>query len=257
MKMVSFQAVYILWLRELKTFFRARSRIIGNVIQPFFFLAILGIGFRSSMRFTIPKMQGIDYLQFLVPGLVGMTLLFSSMFAGLSILWDRQFGFLREIMVAPVSRLSLVLGRVAGGMTTTILQALSILLIAHIFGFRLKDPLQLLFSLIFMGLVGIGFVGMGVAFASKMEDMHGFQIVMNFIIMPIFFLSGALFPLEGLPSWLSFLAYLNPLTYGVDALRGIMLEISHFPIIIDFAVLMGFCISMLLIGAYLFSQCEV
>ena len=257
MRRVSLQAVYVLWLREVKTFVRARSRIIGNIVQPFFFLAILGIGFKSSMRFTATGMQGVDYLQFLVPGLVGMTILFSSMFAGLSILWDRQFGFLKEIMVAPVSRLSLVLGRVAGGMTTMLLQAFSILLIAHLFGFRLKGTLPFLLSIVFMVLIGVGFVGIGISFASKMEDMHGFQIVMNFIIMPVFFLSGAFFPLEGLPSWLSFLMYINPLTYGVDALRGLMLGISHFPIIIDFAVLVVFCTSMLLVGAYFFSQCEV
>lgn len=257
MRSISFEAIYVLWLREVKTFIRARSRIIGNIVQPFFFLAILGVGFKSSMRFTAVGMSGVDYLQFLIPGLIGMTLLFSSMFAGLSILWDRQFGFLREIMVAPVSRLSLVLGRVAGGMTTTILQALSILLIAYIFGFRIKGILELLLSLILMGLIGVGFVGMGVAFASKMEDMHGFQIVMNFIIMPIFFLSGALFPLEGMPSWLSFLMYIDPLTYGVDGMRAVMLGVSHFPMVLNFTVLIVFCGVMLTLGSYLFSQCEV
>lgn len=257
MRGISFEAIYVLWLRELKAFIRARSRIIGNIVQPLFFMAILGVGFKSSMRFTGVGMQGIDYLQFLVPGLIGMTILFSSMFAGLSILWDRQFGFLREIMVAPVSRLSLVLGRVAGGMTTTILQALSILLIAYLFGFRIKGIMELLLSIIFMILIGTGFVGMGVAFASKMEDMHGFQIVMNFIIMPIFFLSGALFPLKGLPPWLGFLTYIDPLTYGVDALRGIMLNISYFPLAIDFVILAIFCVTMLFTGAVFFSQCEV
>jgi len=257
MRGISFEAIYVLWLRELKAFIRARSRIVGNIVQPLFFMAILGVGFKSSMRFTGVEMQGIDYLQFLVPGLIGMTILFSSMFAGLSILWDRQFGFLREIMVAPVSRLSLVLGRVAGGMTTTILQALSILLIAYLFGFRIKGIMELLLSIIFMILIGTGFVGMGVAFASKMEDMHGFQIVMNFIIMPIFFLSGALFPLKGLPPWLGFLTYIDPLTYGVDALRGIMLNISYFPLAIDFVILAIFCVTMLFTGAVFFSQCEV
>ncbi|MCD6574365.1 ABC transporter permease [Candidatus Aerophobetes bacterium] len=257
MRGISFEAIYVLWLRELKAFIRARSRIVGNIVQPLFFMAILGVGFKSSMRFTGVGMQGIDYLQFLVPGLIGMTILFSSMFAGLSILWDRQFGFLREIMVAPVSRLSLVLGRVAGGMTTTILQALSILLIAYLFGFRIKGIMELLLSIIFMILIGTGFVGMGVAFASKMEDMHGFQIVMNFIIMPIFFLSGALFPLKGLPPWLGFLTYIDPLTYGVDALRGIMLNISYFPLAIDFVILAIFCVTMLFTGAVFFSQCEV
>ena len=257
MKAISFEAIYVLWLREVKAFVRARSRIIGNLVQPFFFMAILGIGFKSSMRFTPPGFERIDYLQFLVPGLVGMSILFSSMFAGLSILWDRQFGFLREIMVAPVSRLSLVLGRVAGGMTTTLLQALSILLVAHVFGFRIKGVAEFFFSLVLMILIGVGFVGMGVAFASKMEDMHGFQIVMNFIIMPIFFLSGALFPLEGLPSWLSFLMYLDPLTYGVDALREVMLGISHFPVAVDLSILFSFCAVMLTLGSIFFSQCEV
>lgn len=257
MRFLSFQAIYVLWLREIKAFIRARSRIIGNIIQPFFFLAILGIGFNSSMRFTVGELEGINYLQFLVPGLVGMTLLFSSMFAGLSILWDRQFGFLKEIMVAPVSRISLVLGRVAGGITTTIVQATSILVIACLFGFKLAGFFQILLSAGFMLLISVGFVGMGVAFASVMEDMHGFQIIMNFLIMPIFFLSGALFPLQGLPSWLSFLTYIDPLTYGVDALRGVMLGISHFPIILDFSILVVFCLSMLFTGALLFARCEV
>lgn len=257
MRSAFFQAIYVLWLREVKTFLRARSRILGNIIQPFFFLAILGVGFKSSMSFATTSMRGVDYLQFLVPGLIGMTLLFSSIFAGLSILWDRQFGFLKEIMVAPVPRFSLVLGRIAGGMTTTILQALSILLIAHLFGFRVKSLVGFLLSLIFMGLVGVGFVGMGVAFASKMEDMHGFQLVMNFIIIPIFFLSGALFPLEGLPSWLSSLMYLDPLTYGVDGLRKALLGVSHFPILLNFTVLIAFCLGMLCLGAYFFSHCEV
>lgn len=257
MKGVFFQAIYVLWLRELKTFVRAKSRILGNIIQPFFFLAILGVGFRSSMNFTAAGMRGIDYLQFLVPGLIGMTLLFSSMFAGLSILWDRQFGFLKEIMVAPVSRFSLVLGRIAGGMTTTMLQALSILLIAHLFGFKVKTLTGFFLALIFMGLIGAGFVGMGVAFASKMEDMHGFQIVMNFIIMPIFFLSGALFPLEGLPSWLSSLMYVDPLTYGVDGLRNALLGISHFPVMLNISVLIAFSLGMVSLGTYFFSRCEV
>ena len=160
-------------------------------------------------------------------------------------------------MVAPVSRLSLVVGRIAGGMTTTIFQALCVLLVSHLFGFKIKTSGGFLISLVFMGLIGVSFVGMGVAFASRMEDMHGFQIIMNFIIMPIFFLSGALFPLEGLPSWLSFLMYLDPLTYGVDGLRGAMLGISHFPLIFDFSVLAAFCLTMLLLGSYFFSICEV
>ena len=247
----------MLWLREMKTFLRARSRIIGNIVQPFFFLAILGIGFRSSMQFTTAGLEGYDYIQFLVPGLVGMTLLFSSMFAGLSVLWDRQFGFLREIMVAPVSRISLVLGRVAGGLTTALFQAVTILLLAHLFGFRILDLQGLLLALGVMALIAVGFVGVGIAFASRMEDMHGFQLVMNFIIMPVFFLSGALFPLTGLPSWLRAITYGNPLAYGVDALRAALLGVASFPLGLDIGVLALFGVATVLVGAYLFTLCEV
>ncbi len=250
------EVVYNLWLREMKRFVRAKSRLVANIAQPFFWLAIMGMGFGSTMKFReLPP--GVDYLNFLVPGIMGMTLLFSSMFAGLSVLWDRQFGFLKEILVAPVSRLSIIGGMIAGSVTTGLIQANLILLIGLFFGFRISHPAALIPAMIIMMLIAVSFTAMGIAFASKMEDMHGFQLIMNFVIMPIFFLSGALFPLEGLPSWLSFLARLNPLTYGVDGLRALLLGLSHFSIQLDFSILILFCLAMLGLGTYLFKNCEL
>lgn len=256
MKFIDLNAVYTLWLREMKRFFRARSRIVGSIIQPLFFILILGTGFRKVGGFSgLP--DGTDYLSFLVPGIIAMTILYSSMFAGLSVLWDRQFGFLKEIMVAPVPRSSLVLGRIAGGMTTAIIQASLILVISFFFGFRIAEPINLLPAFFVMLLIGISFVGLGVAISSRMEDMHGFQAIMQFIIMPIFFLSGAIFPLEALPGWLAKISYIDPLTYGVDALRGILIGSYFFSLTLDLTVLIAFSIMMVAIGTCLFNRCEV
>jgi len=256
LRKVSLEVVYNLWLREMKRFFRAKSRLVANIAQPFFWLAILGTGFRSTVKFKeLPP--DVDYLCFLVPGIMGMTLLFSSMFAGLSILWDRQFGFLKEIMVAPVSRLSILGGMIAGSITSGLIQAHLILIIGFFFGFRIHYLPNLIPAMGIMILIAVSFTAMGISFASKMEDMHGFQLIMNFVVMPIFFLSGALFPLEGLPAWLSAMARLNPLAYGVDGLRNLLLGLSYFSFGLDLLVLIGFCLGMLCLGTYLFNNCEL
>jgi ABC-2 type transport system permease protein len=188
-------AIYSIWLREMLRFFRLKSRLIGSVGAPFFFLAFLGMGFGSST--AIPGIPpGIGYVSFLTPGIIGMTLLFSATFAGISVLWDRQFGFLKEIMVAPVSRIAIVLGRTAGGVTTGILQAMIILLSGMALGMIVPSLQGFILSLVFMILIAATFIGMGLAFASQMEDMSGFSLIMNFLIFPLFFLSGALFPLD-------------------------------------------------------------
>jgi ABC-2 type transport system permease protein len=201
--------------------------------------------------------QGAGYVSFLTPGIIGMTLLFSSTFAGLSVLWDREFGFLKEIMVAPVSRLAIVLGRTAGGVTTAIIQAMIILLSGILLGMNAPGLLGLLLSLVFMVLIASTFIGLGLAFASKMEDMSGFSLIMNFLIFPLFFLSGALFPLDRFPPAIRFLAYLNPLTYGVDGLRYCLIGVSAFPPALDFVVLAVSCAAILGLGAYLFETSEV
>ncbi len=254
MKLINPSAIYTLWLREMKRFFRARSRVIGSLGMPLFFLIFMGRGFSRANIPGIPP--GIDYLNFLTPGIIGMILLFGSMFAGISVLWDRQFGFLKEVMVTPVSRVSIVLGRVAGGVTMALFQGVLVLIAGLFLGLN-TGPIGVVFSLLFMVLISSAFVGLGLAFASKMEDMHGFQLIMNFLMFPLFFLSGAIFPISELPSILVALSYINPLTYGVDALRGTLLGASNFSIIVDTAILLVFSIAMVGFGAYLFEEVEV
>ena len=252
---ISGQAIYMLWLREMKRTWRAKSRMIGALVMPLFFLVFMGSGFR---RATLPGMpEGVDYLTFLIPGAIGMSLLFSSMFGGLQVLWDKEFGFLKEIMVTPVSRLSIVLGRMAGGSTISLLQGIMILLLSTFFGFRIQSLTGLLTAFVFMLLIAFTFIGLGLSFASRMKDMHGFQMVMNFVVFPIFFLSGALYPVQGLPAVLKPLVYLDPLTYGVDGLRASLLGASAHPPLLDFAVLSGICAGMVTLGSVLFETSDV
>jgi ABC-2 type transport system permease protein len=252
--MISGITIYVLWLREMKRFMRAKSRIIGALAMPLFFMAFLGMGFN---RMAIPGLaRDVNYMRFLVPGMIGMSLLFSSTFAGLSVLWDREFGFLKEIMVAPVSRVSIVLGRIAGGITTAMLQSLAIMLISTLAGFKIQILWNLLPAFIFMVLIATTFIGLGLIFASKMKDMQGFSIVMNFVIFPIFFLSGAVYPLKNLPVVVRILSYLDPLTYGIDGLRGSLIGVSIWPVSLSLTIMAGFSLFMVFLGAYFFEKSE-
>jgi ABC-2 type transport system permease protein len=249
-------AIYSIWLREMLRFFRLKSRLFGSIASPFFFLAFMGMGFGGGTSIPgIPKSVG--YVSFLSPGIIGMTLLFSATFTGLSVLWDREFGFLKEIMVSPVSRIAIVLGRTAGGMTTAILQAIIILICGILLGMKMPSFQGFILSLLFMILIAATFIGLGLAFASKMEDMSGFSLIMNFLIFPLFFLSGALFPLDRFPRIVRELSYINPLTYGVDGLRFSLIGISTFSPMLDFVLLAVCCAAMLGLGAYLFENTEV
>lgn len=252
--MINKTAIYVLWMREMKRWWRAKSRIVGSLAMPLFFLAFLGLGFR---RMTIPGLAGdVGYIRFLVPGIIGMSILFSSTFGGLSVLWDREFGFLKEIMVAPVSRVSIVLGRIAGGATTALIQAVLILAISYIMGFKIINILSIFLAIVFMILIAVTFLGLGLIFASKMRDMQGFSIVMNFVIFPLFFLSGALYPLENFPVWLRYISKLDPLTYGVDGLRAVLIGVSSFSIFYNFIFMAIFSSVMILLGAYFFEKSE-
>ncbi len=246
------EAIYTIWLREVKIFTRVRSRVAGSLATPIFWLAFVGVGFSSSFRF--PGLS-IDYMDFITPGIVGMTLLFSSMFSGLSVLWDKQFGFMKEMLVAPVKRTTIVLGKTVGGTTIALFQGVMILLISIAMGVNI-DLSGFFMALAFMILISVSFVSLGIVFASRMEDPHGFQMIMSFVMMPVFFLSGALFPLERLPLWLKSLTYLDPLTYGVDGLRGSLVHMNQFPLWLDFSVLLVFSIAMLSLGGYLFRSME-
>ncbi|HHV23483.1 MAG: ABC transporter permease [Methanosarcina sp.] len=249
-------AIYTIWLREMIRFFRAKSRVIASFSMPLFFLVFLGLGFNSSFKFS-GLTPGIDYIDFLAPGIIGMALLFDSLSSGLSVLMDKQFGFLKEIMVAPVDRLSIVIGKTLGGTTTALIQGLIILIVASLIGFEVKEVSGLLSSLVFMVLISVSFVGIGMIFASKIDDMHGFQLITRLVAFPVFLLSGAFFPSTNLPTWLRYLHYINPLSYGVDGLRFCLIGTSQFPPIQDLFVLLGFCIFTMVSGTYFFSIVEV
>ena len=251
-----FNAIYIIWLREMTRFFRAKSRVIGSLAMPLFFLVILGFGFNASIRFSdIPP--EIDYIDFLAPGIIGMALLFDSISSGLTVLMDKQFGFLKEIMVAPVDRFSIVIGKTAGGVTTALIQGILILLISLVIGVKITGFVGFLSAMVFMILIAVSFVCLGLIFASKMEDMHGFQLITRLFAFPVFLLSGAFFPLENLPVWLQYLTYMNPLTYGVDGLRHSLIGITQFSVTLDLLVLVCFSTLMIILSTYFFSGIEV
>jgi len=232
---------------------RSRARIFGSLGQPLLFLVALGFGLGPIYE----QAGGGNYIQFLVPGVIAMSILFTAMFAGIEVIWDRQFGFLKETMVAPVSRLDIMIGRTLGGATVATLQGIIVFLITLIVGFRPESVLGLLLALIFMVLIGILFTALGTAIASRLQDMQGYQLIMNFLIMPLFFLSGALFSLEGLPKALSVVTRINPLAYGVDGLRGALIHQAHLGIGQDLIVLGIITAIVLWIGTYLFSKIEV
>lgn len=245
--------IYILWLRQLKRYFRSRSRIVGALGQPVLFLVALGFGFGPVFQ----RAGNGNYLEFLAPGIVAMSILFTAMFSGIEIIWDRQFGFLKETLVAPVSRLRIMIGRTLGGATVAIIQGLIVLLISILIGFRMSNWWFILPAIGFMFLIAILFTALGTAIASRLEDMQGFQLIMNFLVMPLFFLSGALFPLEGLSSGLTWVARLNPLAYGIDGLRGALVGHQFYGLGFDFGVLAAIAVVLLGIGSYLFSRIQI
>jgi len=246
------QTIYILWLRQIKRHFRSRARVIGSLGQPLLLLFALGFGFGPIYQ----KAGGGDYIQFLVPGVISMGILFTAVFSGVEIIWDKQFGFLKETLVAPVSRMKIMIGRTLGGGTVAVIQGLIIFVISLLVGFRPMNFHYLFLSLVFMILIALFFTALGTAIASLLEDMQGFQLIMNFLLMPLFFLSGALFPLEGLPKTITTIASVNPLSYGVDGLRGTLVSGAHFGLLADFSILSIVTVVILIIGSYLFSKIQ-
>ncbi|MCX6738316.1 MAG: ABC transporter permease [Candidatus Parcubacteria bacterium] len=247
------QTIYILWLRQLKRYFRSKARIIGSLGQPILFFFSLGFGMNPIYQ----KAGGGNYIQFLAPGIIAMGIIFTALFSGIEIIWDRQFGFLKETLVAPTSRLKIMIGRTLGGATVASFQGIMVLALSFLLGFRFQNVLLLPVALIFIFLIALLFTGIGTAIASILKDMQGFQLIMNFLVMPLFFLSGALFPLEGLPKTLSIIASLNPLSYGVDGLRGSLINSAHFGMSTDLIILSILTGLILVLGAYLFSKIEV
>jgi ABC-2 type transport system permease protein len=247
------RVIYILWLREVKKYFRSRTQMIASLGSPIMYLGVLGFGLGPIFR----KAGEGSYLQFMAPGVIGMTILFTSMFSGIALLWDRQFGFLKETLVAPVPRLWIMMGRTFGGATVSIFQGLLILVISVIAGFRPVSFSVIPSAIFFMALIAIVFAALGTVIGSSLTNMQGFQLVMNFLVMPIYFLSGALYPLTNLPRVLAVLTRIDPLTYGVDGVRTALTGVTHFGMAMDAVVMVGVAILLLSAGAWSFSRIEI
>jgi len=245
--------IYILWLRQLKRYFRSRSRIIGSLGQPILFLLALGYGLNP----VFARAGEGNYFQFLAPGVIGMSIIFTSIFSGIEIIWDRQFGFLKETLVAPVSRLNIMIGRTLGGATVATMQGIVVFLISMIAGFRPDNWAMIPFVVLIMLLIALLFTALGTAIASLLEDMQGFQLIMNFLVMPLFFLSGSLFPLQGVPKILINIARFDPLSYGVDALRALLINTTHYGLALDVLVLSLVTTFFLFLGSYFFSKIQI
>jgi len=251
--MSEIRGLYTLWLREIKRFLRDRTRLISSFIQPLLWLVIFGAGFGT--RFLIP---GVSYQQFIFPGIIGQTLLFTSMFMGISVIWDKEFGFMKEILVSPVSRFTLFLGKMFGDSTDALIQGIIVFAFGTLLGIAF-DPITFLLCVPIMLLITFGLVSIGLTIASAMGSLESFGAIQTFINLPLFFLSGALFPVSGvgIPEWLSIASIFNPLTYGVDALRTVILGSSWVPLqplYIDLGVVVVFDLAMIGIGTWAFSR---
>ena len=245
--------VYILWLRELKKYGRSRVQIVASLGTPLMYLGVLGFGLGPVFR---RAGQG-SYMQFMAPGVIGMTVLFTAMFSGIAMLWDRQFGFLKETLVAPVPRVQIMIGRTLGGASVAVLQGTIIFAVTLLAGFRPASISAVLVAFLIIALIAVVFSALASAIGSSLKEMAGFQMVMNFLVMPMWFLSGALYPLQGLPAALAVLTRIDPLTYGIDGVRGTMTGVTHFGLPLDVGVLLSVGVLFVLAGAWRFSKIEV
>jgi ABC-2 type transport system permease protein len=247
------KVVYILWLRQIKRYWRSKSRIIGSLMQPLLFLLAFSFGFGPVFE----KAGGENYIEFLTPGIIGMSILFTSIFSGIDLIWDKKFGFIKETFVAPVPRYKIILGRILGGATTSSFQGFLVFLVSLLFGFKITKLMSLILGFVFMFLIAFVFASLGTIIASILDDMQGFQLIMSFLVMPTFLFSGAIFPLNNLPDFLKFIAQFNPLSYGVDGLRWALISNSYFGGIFDLFVLSLVSLIFVFIATYIFSMIEV
>jgi ABC-2 type transport system permease protein len=245
--------IYILWLRQIKRYLRSKSRIVGALAQPILYLLSLGYGFGSIYQ---RAGQG-NYLNFLAPGIIGMSIIFTSIFSGMEVIMDRQFGFLKETLVAPMSRFHIMIGRTLGGATVATFQGCIVMGISLFFGFHPVSWLHVLPAIFVMFLIALLFTSLGTMIASLLDDMQGFQLIMSFLVMPLFFLSGSLFPLQGLPKVLSFVARIDPLSYGIDALRDLLISFKFYGLGIDIAVLGTVTLAFLILGGHFFKKIQI
>ena len=265
------RAIYIIWYRDVLRYWRDRTRLVASLAQPLLFLLVFGTGLSSALSGAgggiggaAGAAVGLTYTQFIFPGIIGMSVLFSAIFGAMSIVWDREFGFLKEVLVAPIDRSAVAIGKSLGGATQAMVQGLILLILAPLIGVKLTvASVAALVPLVFV--LAFALSAMGVAIASRMRTMQGFQVVMNFLMMPMFFLSGALFPLSGLPAWMTVLNRIDPAAYGMDPLRrvvlggagvpsavldrlGLTLFDTVLPIVVEALILLGFGVVMLAIA---------
>jgi ABC-2 type transport system permease protein len=252
--MTEIRGIYTLWLREVKRYLRDRARIISSFVQPLLWLGIFGSGIRFAGN-QLPV--NLSTQQFIFPGIIGQTLLFTSMFMGISVIWDKEFGFMKEILVSPISRFSVFLGKMFGDSTDAVIQGTIVFALGLLLGLQL-NPLMFLETLPIMILITFGLVSIGLTVASFMESLESFGVIQSFINMPLFFLSGAIFPIEtGVPTWLQVASSFNPLTYGVDALRTVILGDAWsplHPLYFNLLVVCAFDVVMITIGTLAFSR---
>ncbi len=223
-------AIYVIVAREFKKFVRERSRLVSAVARPMLWLFLVGAGMSRLVR----PVEGVSYTQFIFPGILGMTILFSSIFSSISIIWDKEFGFMKEILVAPVSRFSIVVGKALSGTVVSTIQAAVILLLFPVLGISLDVP-SIIAVLFVCALVAFSISAFGIVLATFYDSYESFSVIMNFIVMPMFFLSGAMYPVKLLPGALQLASKLNPLTYGVDALKHLITPLREGPMSPDFA----------------------
>jgi ABC-2 type transport system permease protein len=252
---MEFNVIYVIVAREFKKFVRERSRLVSSVARPLVWLFFIGAGMSRLVR---PE-GGVTYTQFIFPGILGMTILFSSIFSSISIIWDKEFGFMKEILVAPVSRLSIVVGKATSGTVVSTIQAAVVLVLFPFVGIKLGLN-EIALTLILCALTAFCISSFGIVLATFYDSYESFSVIMNFIVMPMFFLSGAMYPVKLLPAPLYMASRLNPLTYGVDALKHVMSPLKEGPMSPDFtlgvdlAVVAGLSLAFVLVSARLFER---
>jgi len=250
------ETIYTLWLREILRFVKSKSRVIGSGGQPLIWLAIIGVGFGSAFTFAA---SGLSYITFMAPGIICMTLLFTSVFSGVNVIWDKQFGFMKEILVAPVPRFGIVLGKIAGSTTVALINAIFILIIvvaAGVIPLSALSVIGVVSALVFMMLISSIFVAIGLIIASTIDNIEGFNVIINFLVLPVFFLSGALFPISNVPLWMKALSAIDPLFYGVDGIRGSLIGVHANAISIDLIAVLAIYVLFVTIADIAFRRMQ-
>ena len=246
---MDFYSIYTVWLRDVTRIRRDKPQILGSIARPILWLLFLGAGLSPVFQ----KHSDLPYRHFIFPGVIAMNLLFASFLSAISIIWDREFGFLKEMLAAPISRSAIALGKAASGSTIAVFQGFVVMAFAPLVGVSLSlREIALLLPSMF--LIAFSCTSIGIALASRMTSFEGFGTVANFVIMPMFLLSGAIFPLDQIPAWMSLLVHINPVTYGVDQMRWILLGIHHFPLFFDLLFNLLFSLIMILLAIFLFER---